>query len=85
MLRSLKDPTDADRFLVIVAANPDDHGPRVCFKQLNGCPPGFSFISLRRGNKWRCEPANPPEHMPAPVTSRRDREPVDTASLFSLD
>jgi hypothetical protein len=85
VLRSLEDPTDPDRFLVEAAANPDDHGPRVFFKRLKGCNPGFALISLQRGNKWRCEPASTPEHMPAPVTSRRDREPVDTASLFSLD
>jgi hypothetical protein len=51
-------------------------------------------MSLGHGNVWRCVPASqsvpasPPEHMPPPVeqiTSRRDREPVDTASLFSLD
>jgi hypothetical protein len=75
-------------FLVTGAFPPDADGPRVSFKQLAGPTAPWNAISLERGNLWRCVPASPPEHMPPPVeqfTSRRDREPVDTASLFSLD
>jgi len=81
-------------FLVTGAAAAGPEGPRVYFRQLAGPKAPWTSMSLGHGNVWRCVPASPsvpaspPEHMPPPVeqiTSRRDREPVDTASLFSLD
>jgi hypothetical protein len=89
VLHSRPDLDVTRHFLVTGPAEPDANGPCVFFKQLTGPAVSWLYISLQPPNRWLCEPASPPEHMLPPidqiVPSRRDREPVDTASLFSLD